>query len=99
MKETIEKRIGGRGCPACGSHDTEGLARTGAQWCMSCNHRWLPCSAHCRGYELHFSKTGPEIRGCKSCGVPDKIATWWPEAYRALSLKLATVKPKLEPVV
>jgi hypothetical protein len=31
--------------------------------------------------------------------VPDKIAMWWPEAYRALSLKLAEVKPKLEPVI
>lgn len=94
-----EKRIGGRGCPSCGSHDTEGLARTGDQWCMSCNHRWSPCSAHCRGYEIGFPKSGPLITGCRQCGVPDEIAVWWPEAHRAVSLKLAEIRPKLEPVV
>jgi hypothetical protein len=31
--------------------------------------------------------------------VPNEIAMWWPEAYRALALKLAVVKPKLEPVI
>lgn len=98
-KLQVEKRIGGRGCPSCGSHDTEGLARTGAQWCMGCNHRWVPCSAHCRGYEISFPRSGPTIKGCQKCGVPDKIAMWWPEVYRALALKLAALKPKLEPVV
>lgn len=97
-KLEIEKRIGGRGCPSCGSHDTEGLARTGAQWCTRCDHRWVPCSAHCRGYEISFPKTGPTIRGCVRCGVPDRIVVFWPEAYRAVSLELAKRYDKLEPV-
>ena len=98
MAKAVEKRIGGRGCPSCGSHDTEGLSRTGAQWCQTCNHRWTPCSAHCRGYRLNFDGDIPTIDGCKDCGVPNKIARWWPESYRAMSLKLAELRSKMDAV-
>lgn len=95
-------RMGGRGCPSCGSHDTEGIGKGGAQWCLSCHHRWVPCQSYCRGYRVEVpgpreDRThGPKVRGCPECGVPDKIARWWPEAWRAVASELA--KLKLEPV-
>ncbi len=95
-KEIKRRRIGARGCPACGSHDTAGLSGRGAQWCSSCGHRWAPCRPHCRGYVLDTSSEVPAIRGCRDCGVSDRIARWWPEAYRAMSLELANAK--MEPV-
>lgn len=88
------KRIGGRGCPECGSHDTERLVRSstgeGAQWCRACRHRWVPCSSGCRGYRFDTTNahTGPAIIGCPDCGVPDPIARTWPEAYRAAARTL-----------
>jgi hypothetical protein len=92
------KRIGGRGCPACGSHDTEGLGRSGAQWCNTCAHRWLPCSPGCRGYRLYFDdEKVPYIAGCEDCGVPDKVARQWPEAWRAMAHRLDS--KKLEAIV
>lgn len=94
------QRIGGRGCPSCGSHDTEGLTNSGAQWCMTCNHRWVPCARHCRGYSIEYDHPdGPKIRGCKECGVPDKIARWWPEAYRMIGVELGKHKDKLKSVL
>ena len=85
-------RIGGRGCPSCGGHDTEGLVNRGAQWCNSCSHRWAPCKPHCRGYEADIAGDVPKIRGCKDCGVPDKLAIWWPEAWRAVYALLSVKK-------
>lgn len=85
------KRIGGRGCPRCGSHDTAGMrlrnGTLGAQWCYTCEQRWLPCTiAYCRGYKLAVDDTkGPMIYGCAECGVPDYIARRWPETYRAMA--------------
>lgn len=92
------KRVGGRGCPACGSHNTERLARSaagiGAQWCRDCRNRWQPCEPHCRGYRFDLSNkhTGPAIIGCPNCGVPDPIARTWPEAYRAAARELDGAK-------
>jgi len=87
------KRIGGRGCPACGSHDTEALTTAGAQWCVTCHHRWIPCSAGCRGYRMDMrAPEGPMIIGCKDCGVPDKVARMWPEAYRTMMYRLSGKK-------
>lgn len=86
-------RIGGRGCPTCGSHDTEGFGRGGAQWCHSCDHRWTPCTPGCRGYRLDLRvRSGPEITGCPECGVPDKVARRWPEAWRAMANRLGVEK-------
>lgn len=88
------KRIGGRGCPRCGSHDTAGMrlrdGTLGAQWCYTCEQRWLPCKlAYCRGYKLDLdAKTGPVIYGCHECGVPDAVARRWPEPYRAMAKAL-----------
>lgn len=98
-KGRVAKRIGGRGCPSCGSHDTEGLGKTGAQWCISCSHRWIPCSYHCRGYRLDVDSNPehPCIKGCPDCGVPDRIAWKWPEAWRAMALQLDS--NKLKPIV
>jgi hypothetical protein len=94
-------RIGGRGCPHCGSHDTEGLARHGAWWCLTCDHRWVPHSATCRGWDLDMRHPdGPLVVGCIPCGVPNRIARTWPEAWRDLAKKLdgkkleATVTPR-----
>lgn len=82
-------RIGGRGCPQCGSHDTEGLGRGGVQWCHSCDHRWFPCSPGCRGYRLEVDPNAdPRIIGCPGCGVPDGIARLWPESWRAMAYRL-----------
>ncbi len=89
-------RIGGRGCPECGSHNTEGLSGKGAHWCMDCEHRWLPCTPGCRGYRLDIRAKEPAIIGCPDCQVPDAIARRWPEAWRAMANRLA--KYKLEPV-
>ena len=79
------KRIGGKGCPSCGSHDTDFLRASGTQWCSACDHKWTPCGTpYCKGFEVDVSGEFPTIRGCRSCGVPDRIARWWPEAYRAV---------------
>ena len=79
-------RVGGRGCPSCGSHNTEGLGRGAVQWCHTCDHRWQPCSPGCKGYEFELDlPDGPQIIGCVKCGVPDRIARQWPEAYRAIA--------------
>jgi hypothetical protein len=92
-------RIGGRGCVACGSHNTEGHGKAGSQWCNTCGHKWLPCQPGCRGYHLDIrDKRGPIIKGCPECGVPDHIALWWPEAWRAMSLRLGEVRDKLDAV-
>jgi hypothetical protein len=86
-------RMGGRGCPSCGSHDTEGLGKGGAQWCLTCNHRWAPCTPGCRGYRLDIrASDGPVIIGCKDCGVPDRFARVWPEAWRAMANRLSEKK-------
>ena len=83
-------RKGGRGCPSCGSHDTEGLER-GIHWCMTCNHRWMPCTPGCRGYRLDMhAPEGPIVIGCAECGVPNKTARFWPEAHRALANRLTS---------
>lgn len=86
-------RIGGRGCPTCGSHDTEGIGKGGVQWCHACNHRWQPCAPGCRGYRLDIRATdGPAIIGCSECGVPDTTARRWPEAWRAMAHRLTADK-------
>lgn len=86
-------RMGGRGCPGCGSHDTEGLGKGGAQWCHTCNHRWMPCTPGCRGYRLDVhDKDGPKLIGCKDCGVADKLVQFWPEAWRAMANRLGSRK-------
>lgn len=93
----VTKRVGGRGCPKCGSHDTEGFKNGGAQWCLTCEYRWIPCSPGCRGYQLDLSADeGPQVVGCDGCGVPNRIARNWPETHRALA-KVLDGK-KLEPV-
>jgi hypothetical protein len=62
-------------------------------WCRTCRHRWMPCSARCRGYALKMSTpTGPAIVGCEGCKVPDRIARMWPEAYRAMARDLDFIK-------
>lgn len=96
MSLQVGHKIGGRGCPSCGSHDTECGAHGGVQWCVSCRHRWVPCRPRCKGYSVEIGDKGPNILGCRDCGVPDKIARWWPEAYRAAAALLAD--RKLEPV-
>lgn len=85
------KKLGGRGCGACGSHDTENMGRAGtASWCNTCGHKWIPCRPGCRGYEFDMTaKSGPVVIGCAGCGVPDRIARNWPEAHRALANRLA----------
>lgn len=95
-KQAVRKRIGGRGCPGCGSHDTENVSRDGMTWCNTCQHRWVPCVPGCRGYGLDLESTPPEIRGCVKCGVPDAIARCWPEAWRLMALRLDG--RKLDPV-
>lgn len=95
-------KLGGRGCPRCGSHNTEGLPRSkegtaGVKWCLNCKHRWFPCSVSCRGYTLQLrGPDGPLIKGCQKCdegaGIPDKIAREWPEAYRAMAGELGKRK-------
>lgn len=95
-------RIGGSGCPKCGGHNTERGPHAGKglgyiRWCNTCAHRWQPCEPGCRGYKLFVpgaagfsSKRGdvPAIRGCPDCGVPDKVAAYWPEAYRAMAVAM-----------
>jgi len=91
-------RIGGRGCPGCGSHDTDGFPKTGVAFCHTCSHRWQVCRPGCRGYALNVeAKGGPAIEGCGDCGVPDRIARLWPEAWRAMAKRLDAAK--LEAVV
>ena len=91
-------KIGSKGCPSCGSHDTDHLRVAGAQWCNTCGHRWVPCdTAFCRGYEIDITGEFPEIRGCKGCGVPTRIARWWPEAHRAVYRALLE-RDKLEAI-
>lgn len=91
-------KMGGRGCPNCGGHNTEGVGRTsdgkpGVKWCITCRHRWHPCEASCRGYRLNMKgKEGPMIIGCPKCGVPDRFARSWPEAYRAMANELQKLK-------
>lgn len=90
---SVKKRIGGRGCPGCGSHNTENLTTAGVQWCVTCHHRWIPCTTGCRGYRLDLhAPDGPQIIGCRECGVPDKIARQWPEAWRLGMYRLAGKK-------
>lgn len=89
-KRDVTKRIGGRGCPSCGGHNTDSLrTRDGsiaAQFCYNCEFKWLPCSPGCRGYSLEMdTPAGPMIRGCVGCKVPDTVARTWPEAYRAMA--------------
>ncbi len=89
----VKKRLGGRGCPKCGSHHTDSLrTRDGtvaAQFCYKCEYRWLPCTKGCRGYRLDMrAKGGPAIIGCRGCEVPDEVARQWPEAYRAMAKAL-----------
>jgi hypothetical protein len=82
-------RFGGRGCPNCGSHETEGLARRGAWWCESCDHRWVPCTTTCRGWLLDLrAPDGPTVIGCAACGVPTRVARSWPETWRELARQL-----------
>jgi hypothetical protein len=94
-------RIGGRGCPRCGSHDTLGLGKTGAQICNRCDYRWLPCGdQYCRGYRVTIDPE-PTVMGCPDCdaehgGVPLTVVRWWPEAWRALARSLND--NKLEPI-
>lgn len=89
MSMAVGKRKGGRGCPKCGSHDTESFSRGGSvNWCNSCDHRWKPCKAGCRGYRLDEDSPEPLIFGCPDCGVPDLIARRWPEAWRAMAGRL-----------
>ena len=97
-------RIGGRGCPNCGSHATQGLSRAGAWWCETCDHRWVPCLPNCRGWEYDMRHPdGPLVIGCVACGVPNRVARTWPEAWRELAKKLdghkleATVAPFSSP--
>jgi hypothetical protein len=62
-------------------------------WCVTCRHRWFPCTSRCRGYKLEKAgKEGPTILGCTGCGVPDRIARTWPEAYRAMARELDFLK-------
>src|SRR5262245_21365619 len=91
-------RLGGRGCPRCGRHDTEGVPKHGVQWCLACTWRWTPCSTYCRGYRVEVGKwpEEPKIMGCVECGVPNRIARWWPEAWRAMAVSLA--KFKMDPL-
>lgn len=85
--------MGGRGCPRCGSHDTERVSRGGVQWCHSCDARWFPCRPGCRGYDIKIEPgSDPRIEGCTGCGVPDSIARQWPEAWRAVAYRLDTKK-------
>lgn len=35
---------------------------------------------------------GPMIIGCADCGVPDKVARMWPEAYRTMMYRLSGKK-------
>ncbi len=88
----VTKRIGGRGCPSCGSHNTSGLGKGQAQWCDTCNFRWVPCSPGCRGYDCLIPSVNedfePQILGCEGCGVPNEIARKWPEAWRAVAKRL-----------
>jgi hypothetical protein len=88
-------KIGGRGCPTCGSHDTISVGRSGLQMCITCDYRWFPCSPGCRGYDLDVG-TAPRILGCTRCGVSDAIAVRWPEAWRAMAYRLDG--KKLEPL-
>jgi hypothetical protein len=91
-------RIGGRGCPGCGSHNTQGLTRAGAQWCNTCNHKWVPCTTTCRGWVLDLRHPdGPTVFGCERCGVPTRVARTWPEVWRDLAYKLDG--RKLEPTI
>lgn len=94
MDKEKRGRIGSRGCPNCGGHNTEGLRGAGVvYWCRACRHRWFPCEARCRGYRVWMdAPTGPTVIGCTRCGVPDRVARFWPEAYRALSRELDTLK-------
>lgn len=96
-------RIGGRGCPRCGSHDTESLARRGVWACLTCGGHWTPCSTACRGWlcDIHAPE-GPAIVGCAECGVPDRVARTWPEAWRDLAKhldgrKMAATVPITDP--
>ncbi len=93
-----KKRVGGRGCPTCGSHDTEGPGRGALSWCNTCTHSWVPCTPGCRGYFVVVEDhTTPEILGCPRCGVPNDIARRWPEAWRQVAARLDS--KKLEAVV
>lgn len=87
-------RIGGRGCPNCGSHLTNSLGAGGAQWCDACDYRWVAHSPSCRGYvvDVGTPQTEPQILGCPLCGVPDRFARRWPEAYRAMARALDASK-------
>lgn len=97
----VEKgtKMGGRGCPRCGGHNTEGVGRAtdgkpGVKWCLTCKHRWFPCTTTCRGYKLEMKgpDKAPAIMGCELCGVPDRVARYWPEAYRAMAMELQKLK-------
>lgn len=87
------KRIGGKGCPSCGSHNTESINYGREMQCDTCGNRWEPCDTpYCRGYEIDIGGDAPTIRGCRGCGVPDRVARWWPEAYRAIHRELIKKK-------
>jgi hypothetical protein len=95
-----------RGCPRCGSHNTDALrvrsGKLGAMWCRTCENRWLPCETpYCKGFaiEMHGPDGYPLINGCRGCGVPDHIARRWPEAYRAVYRMLLEDTDKLAAVI
>jgi hypothetical protein len=93
-------RIGGRGCPQCGSHNTQGFTRGGAQWCFSCNNKWVPCQRTCRGWRLDMHHPdGPSVIGCVDCGVPHRIARTWPEAHNALARQLLDTVDKMDSTI
>jgi hypothetical protein len=93
MRFKKRTRIGGRGCPRCGSHDSKSTKHTASR-CNACGHEWTPCVPGCRGYRLDVPEAPgkPRILGCSACGVPDHIAGRWPEAWRAMAHRLTPGK-------
>jgi hypothetical protein len=93
-------KIGGRGCPRCGSHNTDGFQRSGVQRCGTCEFKWTPCERTCRGWKLSMRDVeGPCVIGCRNCGVPNRVARTWPEAYNALARELLSSGDKMEATV
>lgn len=90
-------RIGGKGCPACGSHKTNPVLKGREIICRTCGHDWEPCSLECRGYAFDLrDPEGPCVIGCKECGTPDAIARTWPEAHIALGKEVFKNVDKLD---